>query len=34
MIKDFSYKDNMFKIFPLLFWTHNSFYNIQSDYSK
>ena len=39
MIKDFSFsiicKDNTFKICQLLFWTHNIFYNIQSeDYSK
>ena len=39
MIKDFSFsiicKDNTFKICQVLFWTHNIFYNIQSeDYSK
>ena len=39
MIKDFSFsiicKDDTFKICPLLLWTHDSFYNIQSeDYSK
>ena len=39
MIKDFSFsiicEDNKFKICPLLFWTHNSFYNIQlENYSK
>ena len=39
MIKDFAFSiicnDDTFKICLLLFWTHDSFYNIQSeDYSK